>query len=492
MKNLKNSKEDDFMKLALYRKHRPVRFEDVVGQEDTINNLKNQIRNNNSSHAYEFSGTRGTGKTSTGKILARVWNCENPINGEPCNTCPTCKDILEDRCLDVVEMDAASNNGVDNIRELIDNAKYMPSRCKYKVYIIDEVHMLSTGAFNALLKTLEEPPLHVRFILATTEPHKIPPTIRSRCQKFHFKRVSNEAMIKRLQFVCQQESASVNTDGLVIIAQNSDGAMRDALSLLDQCISLHNGPVGAKEVSQVLGLADTSLIFSMAKALIGKDVSTCLSQLRYIMDLGKSFRQFSADLFSIFRDIMLFLSSRNESIIEGTSDYKKAIVELAAPLTHQQAIEMVQVLSQLNSKLRYEMNPLTIVELTFINLCIPSNGQPAAGVSVNSQNTSSTEVLELKKQIESLRMEVAQIKGNGMNINQQSQAVIQNQGEILEQYKKALMQSDKIIYSVLRYAKFELVDNVLHVSFEVPGHYLVFKRRLPKARVNFFIESTVA
>ena len=224
------------MHKALYRVYRPKNFNDVIGQEHIVRTLKNQIENNNVGHAYLFCGTRGTGKTSTAKIFSRAVNCTNLHNDEPCNECENCREILEDKTMDVVEIDAASNNSVDDIRELRENVKYSPAKSKYKVYIIDEVHMLSQGAFNALLKTLEEPPSYVIFILATTEPHKIPATILSRCQRFDFKRVTVKDISSRMKYICEKEGIEADEKALNLIARNSQGEIRDALSILDQCI----------------------------------------------------------------------------------------------------------------------------------------------------------------------------------------------------------------------------------------------------------------
>ena len=235
------------MHKALYRSYRPQNFEDVVGQEHIIRTLKNQIENNNVGHAYLFSGTRGTGKTSTAKIFARAVNCENSINQEPCNECEVCRDILNDNVMDVVEIDAASNNSVDDIRELRESVKYSPTKAKYKVFIIDEVQMLSQGAIYALLKTLEEPPSYVIFILATTEPHKIPATILSRCQRFDFKRVTVKDMTDRMKKICNEENIDLEEKALNLIARNSQGALRDALSILDQCISFSDNKIEYKD-----------------------------------------------------------------------------------------------------------------------------------------------------------------------------------------------------------------------------------------------------
>ena len=259
------------MHKALYRVYRPKTFEDVVGQEHIVKTLKNQIKNNNIGHAYLFSGTRGTGKTSTAKIFARAVNCLNPINEEPCNECEICIDTLNDNIMDIVEIDAASNNSVDDIRELRESVKYTPSKAKYKVYIIDEVHMLSQGAFNALLKTLEEPPSYVIFILATTEPHKIPATILSRCQRFDFKRVSSKDIADRMSYICEKENIQAEDKALSLIARNSQGALRDALSILDQCMSFGNEKIEHNDVIELLGTVNIDELFELSQSIIDCD-----------------------------------------------------------------------------------------------------------------------------------------------------------------------------------------------------------------------------
>ena len=277
------------MHKALYRAYRPQNFEDVVGQEHIIRTLKNQIENNNVGHAYLFSGTRGTGKTSTAKIFARAVNCENSTNQEPCNECEVCKDILNDNIMDVVEIDAASNNSVDDIRELRENVKYSPTKAKYKVYIIDEVHMLSQGAFNALLKTLEEPPSYIIFILATTEPHKIPATILSRCQRFDFKRVTVKDMTARMQKICNEENIVVEDKALNLVARNSQGALRDALSILDQCISFGDNKIEYKDVVELLGTVNVEQLFELAKCIIEQDTRQSLQILNEFVIWGKRY-----------------------------------------------------------------------------------------------------------------------------------------------------------------------------------------------------------
>ncbi|MDY5210964.1 DNA polymerase III subunit gamma/tau, partial [Intestinibacter sp.] len=293
------------MHKALYRVYRPKNFSDVVGQEHIVRTLKNQIENNNVGHAYLFCGTRGTGKTSTAKIFSRAVNCTNLHNDEPCNECESCREILEDKTMDVVEIDAASNNSVDDIRELRENVKYSPAKSKYKVYIIDEVHMLSQGAFNALLKTLEEPPSYVIFILATTEPHKIPATILSRCQRFDFKRVTVKDISERMKYICEKEGIDADEKALNLIARNSQGALRDALSILDQCISFQGHTISYNDVIELLGSVNIEQLFDLAESIIKEDTKKSLQILNDFIVWGKDVRNLVNDLIDHFRNLMV-------------------------------------------------------------------------------------------------------------------------------------------------------------------------------------------
>ncbi|MCG8541115.1 MAG: DNA polymerase III subunit gamma/tau [Clostridia bacterium] len=358
-------------RLALYRQFRPLIFDDVIGQNEITSTIKNQVWTQNKSHAYLFSGTRGTGKTSTAKILTRAVNCQENDEGNPCNQCDACKSILDDSNIDVIEMDAASNNGVDNIRSLKDAVQFTPANSKYKVYIIDEVHMLSQGAFNALLKTLEEPPARVLFILATTELHKIPATIRSRCQIFNFKRVSEEAMITRMQFILGEIGAVAETNALKLIASNSEGAMRDALSILDQCVS-RNSRVREEDVKNMLGVMNIELVFSAATSIINYDSSGALSILEVIISNGKSFLQFIDSLINIFRDLMLYKSSNSAAAIKNTDEYIGNISSLANNTAIENIISILKKLSQIKNKISFDINPRVRVEMSLIGLTNPS------------------------------------------------------------------------------------------------------------------------
>ncbi len=299
---------------ALYRKYRPKSFDDVCGQEHITSVLKTQLKKGRISHAYIFCGSRGTGKTTCAKFLAKAVNCENPKDGEPCNECPSCLGINEERVMDVVEMDAASNNGVDHIRRLCDEVQFLPSEAKKRVYIVDEVHMLSTSAFNALLKTIEEPPSHVLFILATTEVNDIPATIMSRCQRFDFKRIMPKTVVDRLLLVAQKEGIPLTAEAAGVIARLSDGAMRDALSLLEACQG-YQGEITVDSLHSILGLSSRQLILSLAQSIVEQDVPQCLNYISEIYEKSGDFKEVIGELISVYRDLLVIRS------VESFSDY---------------------------------------------------------------------------------------------------------------------------------------------------------------------------
>ena len=277
---------------ALYRKFRPSTFEEIVGQENITRTLRNQIMAGRVGHAYLFNGGRGTGKTSAAKVLARAINCLNPKDGEPCNECEICKAALSGSLTDIVEMDAASNNSVEDIRSIREEVNFLPTKAKYRVYIIDEVHMLSQGAFNALLKTLEEPPEHVKFILATTEPQKLPATILSRCQRFDFKRISNEDIIKRLEIVCKESNRSITPQALNIIASLSEGAMRDALSILERCVQDGENNIDEDKIKELVGIPKITYIHSITEAIIEYNIDEAMESITKVLDEGKDLNNF--------------------------------------------------------------------------------------------------------------------------------------------------------------------------------------------------------
>lgn len=331
---------------ALYRKYRPSTFEDVCGQEHITSVLKTQLQKGRISHAYMFCGSRGTGKTTCAKILAKAVNCENPINGEPCNACPSCLAINEERILDVVEMDAASNNGVDHIRRLCDEVQFLPSEAKKRVYIIDEVHMLSTSAFNALLKTIEEPPAHVLFILATTEMNDIPATIMSRCQRFDFKRITPAVITERLMKVAEKENLPLDRDAAMVIARLSDGAMRDALSLLEACQG-YQGQITAEKIHSILGLGSRQSILALCKAIAQQDISVCLSLVREIYDKMSDFKEVVGELISLYRDLLVIKTvSDYSSFVEGYENEIPVLVEISKLLSLETVLYQVKELEE--------------------------------------------------------------------------------------------------------------------------------------------------
>ena len=360
------------MHKALYRVYRPKTFGDVVGQEHIVKTLKNQIKNNNIGHAYLFSGTRGTGKTSTAKIFARAVNCLNPINEEPCNECEICIDTLNDNIMDIVEIDAASNNSVDDIRELRESVKYTPSKAKYKVYIIDEVHMLSQGAFNALLKTLEEPPSYVIFILATTEPHKIPATILSRCQRFDFKRVSSKDIASRMSYICKKENIEAEEKALSLIARNSQGALRDALSILDQCMSFGNEKIEYNDVIELLGTVNIDELFELSQSIIDENTKKSLEILNEFIIWGKDIRNLINDLIDHFRNLMVCKVSKDlDEIISLPEESIERLKEQSQNVNINDLIRILNILSETQDSMKSSSNTRILAEVTIMKIAQP-------------------------------------------------------------------------------------------------------------------------
>ena len=359
---------------ALYRKWRPVSFEDVKGQDPIVQTLKNQITSERIGHAYLFCGTRGTGKTSIAKIYARAVNCEHPVDGSPCNECASCKSILAGTSMNVVEIDAASNNGVENIRDIREQVQYPPTEGKYRVYIIDEVHMLSIGAFNALLKTLEEPPSYVIFILATTEVHKIPITILSRCQRYDFKRISLETIAGRLRQLTEAEHIETEDKALMYIAKAADGSLRDALSLLDQCVAFHYGKLLTYEnVLDVLGAVDSGVFSSMFNAVIEGRTKDCITQLEEIVIQGRELGQFVTDFIWYLRNLLLVQSTDDaEGLLDMSEENLKQLKEDSTKTDGNTLMRYIRVLSELSNQLRYASQKRVMVEVALIKLTRPS------------------------------------------------------------------------------------------------------------------------
>lgn len=364
------------MHKALYREYRPLVFDDVIGQDHIIRTLKNQIKENSMSHAYLFCGTRGTGKTTTAKILSRAVNCQAGDQDHPCNQCPSCQSILDSSNLDVIEIDAASNNSVDDIRELRDTVKYTPANSKYKVYIIDEIHMLSQGAFNALLKTLEEPPSYVIFILATTEPNKIPATILSRCQRFDFKRVSVGDLIDRMKLICQSESIDIDEDALRIIARNGQGSVRDALSILDKCLSFGGNILTGDQVLELLGGSDPDQLLKMAKSIMDSDVCKSMEMIEDYFMWGKDLRLLVEDITDFFRSLMMVkIFGQASDLVDLTRDQLQTMMALAKDIDTEEIIRILTILSDLSEKLRFSTNQRMTLEIYIMKLASPAMDQ---------------------------------------------------------------------------------------------------------------------
>ncbi|MGN0298179.1 MAG: DNA polymerase III subunit gamma/tau [Lachnospiraceae bacterium] len=362
---------------ALYRKWRPEKFEDVRGQDHIVKTLRNQILSNRIGHAYLFCGTRGTGKTTLAKIFARAVNCEHTVDGSPCNQCALCQSIKSGASVNVVEIDAASNNGVDNIREIRDEVRYSPTEGKYRVYIIDEVHMLSTGAFNALLKTLEEPPAYVIFILATTEVQKIPITVLSRCQRYDFRRIANQTIEQQLRFLVDEEGVKAEEEALAYIARTADGSMRDALSLLEQCISFYYGErLTYEKALEVLGAVDTSVFSKVLRCVLDKNVAGCVQQLDEVFAQGRDLNQFVTDFIWYLRSILLVQTAdKAENVLDMSRDNLMALKEESKMLALETLLRYIRVLSELSNQIRYASAKRVLIEVALIKLMKPEMEQ---------------------------------------------------------------------------------------------------------------------
>ena len=389
---------------ALYRKWRPQKFEDMVGQTAVTKTLKNAIIHHKTSHAYLFTGPRGTGKTSAAKIFAKAINCLNPQYGEPCNDCLLCKGITEGTIGDVIEIDAASNNGVEEIRDIRDKARYAPTQATYKAYIIDEVHMLSTGAFNALLKTLEEPPKNVIFILATTEPHKIPATIISRTQRFDFRRITNDEIIQRLRYILEQEEIAYEEEALSVIARCANGGMRDALSLLDQVISFSDDKVSFEQAIQVSGSLTDDLMIEFVRLLTQQQAQAALLQLQDLLLLGKEASRLIEEWLEFSRDLLV---AKQTGDMIGRSE---AFVEFAKEVEEAFLYRFMDALNQTQQEMRFTTKPTISLEVFTIKMA-----QPVVAVAQQAAPTNQEYVSQLEQQLQSLQQQMSQLlQGQGV------------------------------------------------------------------------------
>lgn len=396
---------------ALYRVYRPQSFNDVVGQQHIIKTLQNALVQEKFSHAYLFSGPRGTGKTTAAKILAKAVNCEKAPIAEPCNECATCRGITDGSISDVIEIDAASNNGVDEIRDIRDKVKYAPSAVRYKVYIIDEVHMLSIGAFNALLKTLEEPPAHVIFILATTEPHKIPLTIISRCQRFDFKRISPEDIVYRMKEVLGSEELEVSEDALYEIAKASEGGMRDALSLLDQAISYSTEKVSLEDVLSITGAVSQSFIVKIVQAIFNKNIVEALDSVESLIKNGKDPARFVEDLIFYYRDVLLYQASEENAYLLEKAAVNEEFKELSSKMDSAFIYKVIAELNQTQQEMKWSNHPRVLLEVALVKL---------AQSSTNQEDTLPyQDILQKMNQMEA---ELQQLKEKGIQVDHTAQA----------------------------------------------------------------------
>ena len=356
---------------ALYRKYRPMNFEEVVGQEHITRTLKNQIMANRVGHAYLFNGGRGTGKTSSAKILARAVNCLNPQEGEPCNECEICKSALAGTLTDIVEMDAASNNSVEDIRSIREEVNFLPTKAKYRVYIIDEVHMLSTGAFNALLKTLEEPPEHVKFILATTEPQKLPPTILSRCQRFDFKKIGKEYIKQRLEYICKENQIEITNEALELIAILAEGALRDALSILERCMQENTQKIDEDIVKDLVGIPKLTYIYEITKSIIEKNVENAIQNTNKVLEEGKDVNALLLEIIKFIKDVLILkISSKIDIYSQEEQEYMKNISE---EISKEQLMHLIYELSELQNDLKWSTQKTILLEAGIIKLCSENN-----------------------------------------------------------------------------------------------------------------------
>ncbi|MBM7663502.1 DNA polymerase-3 subunit gamma/tau [Bacillus mesophilus] len=409
---------------ALYRVWRPQSFQDVVGQEHITKTLQNALLHEKITHAYLFSGPRGTGKTSAAKIIAKAINCERAPVSEPCNQCDACKTITNGSNPDVFEIDAASNNGVDEIRDIRDKVKFAPSTVKYKVYIIDEVHMLSIGAFNALLKTLEEPPQHVVFILATTEPHKIPLTIISRCQRFDFKRISAGSIVNRMNTIVQEQEVAIDEDALLAVARAADGGMRDALSLLDQAIALSEEQVTLDNVLMITGAVSQQFLMTLVQAIQSQQVPVALQALDELMNQGKDPKRFIEDIIYFYRDILLYQSSPQLEDILVRVKVDESFKQLADEIRVERIYEIIDILNKCQQEMKWTNHPKILLEIAIVQLC-------------QQESKALPEVEHLVQRVKDLEKEVAHLKDKGITVNANSQEVTAQKDQRVQKVNKS-------------------------------------------------------
>ncbi|KJL02096.1 MULTISPECIES: DNA polymerase III subunit gamma/tau [Priestia] len=428
---------------ALYRVYRPQSFNDVVGQQHIIKTLQNALVQEKFSHAYLFSGPRGTGKTTAAKILAKAVNCEKAPIAEPCNECATCRGITDGSISDVIEIDAASNNGVDEIRDIRDKVKYAPSAVRYKVYIIDEVHMLSIGAFNALLKTLEEPPAHVIFILATTEPHKIPLTIISRCQRFDFKRISPEDIVYRMKEVLGSEELEVSEDALYEIAKASEGGMRDALSLLDQAISYSTEMVSLEDVLSITGAVSQAFIVKIVQAIFNENIVEALDSVESLIKNGKDPARFVEDLIFYYRDVLLYQASEENAYLLEKAAVNEEFKELSSKMDSAFIYKVIAELNQTQQEMKWSNHPRVLLEVALVKLAQSSTSQE-----------SSLPYQDILQKMNQMEAELQQLKEKGIQVDHTAAQAVQTEKkqtrQSRSQYKTPVGKVNEVLKNATR------------------------------------------
>lgn len=454
---------------ALYRKFRPLTFDEIVGQEHIVKTIKNEIINNRVGHAYLFNGGRGTGKTSAAKILARAVNCLNPQNGEPCNECEICKAALDGSLTDIVEMDAASNNSVEDVRAIRDEVNFLPTLAKYRVYIIDEVHMLSTGAFNALLKTLEEPPAHVKFILATTEPQKLPATILSRCQRFDFKKISNENIEKRLNYVCSQSKIDITDDAKKVIAGLSEGAMRDALSILERCMQ-EEGTITDEVVKELVGIPKTESVNKITKNILEKNTDEALKTINEIVEEGKDITNFLWEIIKYVKDILICKTNTPLEIYNQAE--KEEIKKLADATSKERLISIIYELSNLQNDIKWSSQKLIMFQVEIIKLCNQEETITSVNNQANNENSQvdNKQIQDLQYKISRLEKEINILQNQPRTVTTTAKVEEKNVPVIKPEIKKsssitlgnAVQNWPKIIDTIKTQGKITLYTNLLN------------------------------
>ena len=461
---------------ALYRKFRPTTFSEMVGQEHITRTLRNQIIADRVGHAYLFNGGRGTGKTSSAKILARAINCLNPKDGEPCNECEICKGALNGSLTDIVEMDAASNNSVEDIRSIREEVNFLPTKAKYRVYIIDEVHMLSPGAFNALLKTLEEPPEHVKFILATTEPQKLPATILSRCQRFDFKRISNEDIIKRLKIVCDESKIEITDGALNIIAVLSEGAMRDALSILERCIQDGENKIDEDKIKDLVGIPKITFVHSIVDSIVEYDIDNALKNMQDILDDGKDLNNFLWEIIKYVKDVLIYKTSGKADLYSEEEINNIKIISDKAP--KEKLVNLIYELSKLENDMKWSTQKNIMFQAGIIKLCskeIDSSSSVEERLSKieNYLRSGKANIAVSQPQVNTVRTNYNNIPNNISNSNVGTQSMKQQNTSTSaatppsKQYSSDLSKSwPRIVSDLKQNGKIVLYTNLINTRAE--------------------------